>query len=160
VIDQLAGPQFAPLWKEEVGAGQKDATLPPIIFEAINAIREAYRPFAPPAGSRQASDTLVTKSSWDLWLSSCLRHLLHRRIQSRSIPYSYLNDNFVERVLSFCRENLPDLRDEQTRIQRVSGMHYPLTKLVDMHFWETGYERELAKSSRLSSSTLSPADAG
>jgi hypothetical protein len=39
-------------------------------------------------------------------------------------------------------------------------MHYPLTKLMDMHFWETGYERELAKSSRLSSSTLSPADAG
>jgi hypothetical protein len=78
VIDQLAGPQFAPLWKEEVGAGQKDATLTPIIFEAINAIREAYRPFAPPAESRQASDTLVTRSSWDLWLSSCLRHLLHR----------------------------------------------------------------------------------
>src|SRR5208283_1742438 len=61
VIDQLVTPQFSVLWKQEFGAGDNDLKLVPIILKAITAIREAYRPFAPLAESRQASDTLVTK---------------------------------------------------------------------------------------------------
>lgn len=147
VIDQLAVPQFAPLWNEEFGSGNDDAGLTPVIFKAINSIREAYRPFAPAAESRQASDTLVTKVLLGTFgcLPACDTYFI-AGFKAARFRYSYLNGNFVLRVSQFCRDNLPSLRDEQTRIERVSGMHYPLMKLVDMHFWQTGYERELVRS--------------
>src|SRR5579862_3988472 len=56
VIDQLVAPRFSVLWEHEFGAGERDLKLLPTILEATEAIREAYRPFAPPAESRQASD--------------------------------------------------------------------------------------------------------
>jgi len=52
-----------------------------------------------------------------------------------------LNDNFIDRILAFCRENLLDLRREQASISEASGIRYPLMKLVDMYFWQIGYEK-------------------
>ena len=47
---------------------------------------------------------------------------------------------FVERILHFCRENLRGLREEQGNLEHIGGMRYPLMKLVDMYFWQLGYE--------------------
>jgi hypothetical protein len=33
------------------------------------------------------------------------------------------------------------LREQQERIQQSGGMRYPLMKLVDMYFWQIGFER-------------------
>jgi hypothetical protein len=139
VIGALAAPQFEPLWKAEFGSGNGDEALVPVIFKAVDAIREAYRPFAPPSESRQASDTLVKKVLLGTFgcLPACDTYLI-AGFKAAGLRYSYLNGNFVERVLRFCRDNLPVLRGEQTRIKTASGMHYPLMKLVDMHFWQTG----------------------
>jgi len=57
----------------------------------------------------------------------------------KPVQYSYVNPGFVEQVLRFCRANLADLRQEQLRIEP-KGMHYPLMKLVDMYFWQIGFE--------------------
>ncbi len=142
VVDQLVSPQFSALWKQEFGAGDNDTKLVPIILEVIDAVREAYRPFAPAAESRQASDTLVTKVILGTLgcLPACDRYFIGG-FKSARFRYSYLNAKFVERVLRFCRDNLRDLRKEQTRIERTGGIHYPLMKLVDMYFWQIGYER-------------------
>jgi hypothetical protein len=50
--------KFSVLWQNEIGAHDDDAKLVPLILRAIDAVRDAYRPFAPPT---QASDILVTK---------------------------------------------------------------------------------------------------
>jgi len=143
VIDQLVAPRFSVLWKQECGAGDNDTKLVPIILEAIDAVREGYRPFAPAAESRQASDTLVTKVILGTFgsMPACDRYFIDG-FRIAGFRYSYLNAKFVERVLHFCRDNLRDLREEQTRIERLGGMQYPLMKLVDMYFWQIGYERD------------------
>jgi hypothetical protein len=143
VIDQLLAPQFSVLWKLEFGAGDNDSKLVPIILEAIDAVREAYRPFAPMAESRQASDTLVTKIILGTFgcLPACDRYFIDG-FKSANFRYSYLNAKFVERVLHFCRDNLRELHEEQARIERTGGMWYPLMKLVDMYFWQIGSELE------------------
>jgi hypothetical protein len=46
----------------------------------------------------------------------------------------------VERILQFCVDRLEEFRDEQQAIERVGGIRYPLMKLVDMYFWQTGFE--------------------
>jgi hypothetical protein len=143
VIDQLVAPQFSVLWGQEFGTGDNDLKLVPIIFEAIDAVREAYRPFTPSAESRQASDTLVTKIILGTFgcLPACDRYFIDG-FKNASFRYSYLNAKFVERVLQFCRDNLRELREEQGRIEHIGGMRYPLMKLVDMYFWQIGFELE------------------
>jgi hypothetical protein len=74
VIDTLASPEFLPLWQHEFGPTEDGVKLLPKVVGAINAVREAYRPFAP------ASEA------------------------------------------------------------RAGGLRYPLMKLVDMYFWQIGFE--------------------
>jgi len=143
VIELLLSPRFSILWDEEFGAGHEHTKLVPVILEVINAIKGAYRPFAPTNNAWQPSDTLVTKVLLGTFgcLPACDRYFISG-FRSAGFKYSYLNARFVERILHFCRDNLPDLLEEQTRIELSGGMHYPLMKLVDMYFWQTGYERE------------------
>lgn len=132
LVDRLADPSFSPLWEKEFGS-EDSSKLAPLILEMIEAVREAYKPFGQP------TDTLVTKVLLGTLgcLPACDRYFL-RGIKSAGFKYSYLNPQFVDRVCSFCRDNLADLRKEQARIKSGSGMHYPLMKLVDMYFYEIG----------------------
>ncbi len=141
VIDKLFEPPVSALWEREFGASDNDVELVPIILESIKAVREAYRPFAPTAESRQASDTLVTKILLGTLgcLPACDRYFIDG-FKSAGLRYSYLNTNFIERVLHFCRTNFREFREEQENIERIGGMRYPLMKLVDMYFWQTGFE--------------------
>jgi hypothetical protein len=140
-IRVLTMPHFARLWTQEFGVGANDSALAPVILTAIDAVREAYRPFAPNSNSRQASDTLVTKILLGAYgcLPACDTHFI-TGFKKAGFKYSYLNQNFVERVEHFCHQNLQDLLREQARIESASERHYPLMKLVDMHFWQTGYD--------------------
>ena len=127
--------------KKEFGADDSNSELVPGIPRLIEAIRETYRPFAPPTEARQASDTLVTKIILGTLgcLPACDRYFIDR-FKSAGFSYSYLNAEFVEPVLQFCRDNLSELRNEQDWIERAGGMRYPLMKLVDMYFWQIGFE--------------------
>lgn len=142
VIDQLVTPQYAVLWNKEFGAGDNDGDLVPIILQVVDAVREAYRPFAPQAESRQASDTLVTKVLLGTLgcLPACDRYFING-FKSANFRYSYLNAEFIGRVLRFCRDHRSELRGEQESIERIGGMRYPFMKLVDMYFWQIGFER-------------------
>jgi hypothetical protein len=139
VIDQLVRPKFSILWEQEIGAHQEDTELVPIILDLASSVREAYQPFAEAAASYQASDTLVTKVLLGTLgcLPACDKYFIDG-FKYAGFKYSQLNGKFVERVLWFCQEHLRDLRQEQARIKRVGGLHYPLMKLVDMYFWQTG----------------------
>src|ERR1035437_2135426 len=142
VIDQLAQPCFAVLWKQEFGAGEIDTELLPLVLSAADAVRQVYRPFAPATDSRQPSDTLVTKVM--LGTLGCLpaydRYFI-AGFKSAGVSFSSLNAQSVDRILQFCHDNLAALRIEQARIEKVSGIRYPLMKLVDMYFWQIGFER-------------------
>jgi hypothetical protein len=138
VVERLAAPELSALWDTEVGTNASDAALVPTILFAVDAVRDAYAPFG------AATDTLVTKVI--LGTLGCLpavdRFFIDGFKKSGN-KYSYLNALFVKRVISFCSECGGSLRLEQDRIQRVSGVRYPLMKLADMYFWEIGYEAAL-----------------
>jgi hypothetical protein len=138
-IDVLAAPRFAVLWEKEFGAGHGDGKLVPIVMDATNAIRASYRPFAQ---KRQPTDTLVTKIV--LGTLGCLpavdRYFISG-FKAAGFRYSSLNARFVDRILSFCGEHLHELQQEQMNIKNTTGVSYPLMKLLDMYFWQTGSER-------------------
>ena len=146
VVTALAAQHFEPLWQAEFGSGQNDETLVAAIFDAIDAIKNVYRPFALAVESNEPSDTLVTKVLLGTFgcLPACDTYFISG-FKDSGFKYSYLNSNFIRRALGICRENLPVLRAEQAWIKSAGGIHYPLMKLVDMHFWQTGYDLEVAR---------------
>ena len=147
VIDQLVTPQLSVLWEREFGASNTDSELVPILLKAIDAVRDAYKPFA---GANGASDTLVTKIILGTLgcLPACDRYFI-KGFKSEGLSFSHLNaknaENFVHQVLDFCQNHLRELREEQDRIERASEMRYPLMRLVDMYFWQIGSQLEASK---------------
>ncbi len=138
VVDCLASPSFAPLWENDVGCEAEHASLTPTIVAAVDAVKEAYGPFGQP------TDTLVTKVLLGTvaCLPACDRYFLDG-FKRAGFKYSYLNARFVMRVLEFCFDNVADLQAEQDRIETTGGVKYPFMKLVDMYFWQLGYEAKM-----------------
>lgn len=141
VIDVLREARFSALWQEEFGAGKADDALVPTMLDACAAIEEAYRPFACNANSKKATDTLVTKVVLGTFgcLPACDQYFV-KGFRHAGFTYSRVNAKFIHRILDFCHANLPDLRQEQKWIQRRRSVRYPLMKLVDMYFWQSGRE--------------------
>ena len=141
VIDLIGNPRFTALWDADFGASETDDQFLPIIRELIDGVRQAYKPFAPAAGSAQPTDTLITKVILGTFgcLPACDRYFIDG-FKSEGFKYSYLNDKFVGRVRGFCQANLADLQREQANVEERSGVRYPLMKLLDMYFWQIGFD--------------------
>ena len=142
VIDVFVDRRFADLRQREFGAEANDLELVPLIQAAATAIRDAYRQFG------GATDTLVTKVL--LGTFGCLPafdRFFNRGWEDAGFKPKTptLKAWFFQQVFDFCRENLVELREEQAQVERGVygvGMRYPLMKLVDMYFFQTGYEAE------------------
>jgi len=134
-VDCLALPHFAPLWDREFGCEATDVELVPVILDAAEEISKAYSQFGEP------TETLVTKVLLGTigCLPACDQYFI-AGFRGAGLGYSYLNAKFVKKLLAFSREHLTELRAEQATIRDHSGAHYPLMKLVDMYFWQLGYE--------------------
>lgn len=140
VVECLGSPSFSPLWANDFGSNPKDSELMPIVFAAIKAIKDAYSEVGKP------TDTLVTKILLGTFgcLPACDRYFIDGFKRSR-LQYSSVNAEFVRRVLKVCDDNSRALRSEQLRIESVTGIHYPMMKLVDMYFWQIGYDHRKKK---------------
>ena len=135
VVEKLASTRFSDLWGTEIGSQESDVQLVPLILDAVNTIKEAYKPFG------VATDTLATKVVLGTLgcLPACDRFFVNG-FKKSGRQYSYVNRMFVRRILHFCTTCKTELRCEQTRIKDRDDISYPLMKLVDMYFWQCGYE--------------------
>jgi hypothetical protein len=138
VIDKIFQPQFKSLWTREFGIKDNDAELIPTILDAVEVIRDAYRPVA---GTREATDTLVTKVVLGTFgnLSACDRFFISG-CKKAGYSCSGMNTRFLTQLLAFTKEHRRELLEEQQTIEPVGGIKYPLMKLVDMYFWQIGAE--------------------
>jgi len=135
VVDCLSSPRFAPLWEREFGCETTDVELVPVILDAVAEISKAYSQFGEP------TETLVTKVLLGTFgcLPACDQYFI-AGLRGAGLGYSYLNAKFVKKLLAFSCEHLKELRREQAIIRDHNGATYPLMKLVDMYFWQLGYE--------------------
>jgi len=142
VIDVVADPRFDELWETDLGASPEDVRFVPLVLELVADVAQAYAPFVG-TSSGQPTDTLISKIVLGTFgcLPACDRYFIDG-FKSQGLPFSGLNAKFVERVITFCQDHLPDLRAEQDEISKRSGIRYPLMKLVDMYFWQIGFEAD------------------
>lgn len=143
IIDLISSERFDSLWGVDFGARDTDKRLIPVILELIEGIREGYKEFVKDTDSGQPTDTLITKIILGIFgcLPACDRYFIDG-FKSEQNKFSDVNGRFIDRILAFCQTNLPDLQKEQAIIEQVGGIRYPLMKLVDMYFWQIGYEKD------------------
>ena len=136
VIRALASPKFSNLWQLDVGTHDDDVELVATIMALVESVKAAYERFGKP------TDTLASKVL--LGTVGCLPACDRFFIQgfSDGSPYSCLNGLFVGRILRFCIDKRLELAELQSMIIDRGGPRYPLMKLVDMHFWQTGFDLE------------------
>jgi hypothetical protein len=141
VIERVTSPEFIELWRTEIGQRKSDDFFVDVILTAVSAVKDAYAPYG------KATDTLATKVLLGMLacVPACDRYFIDGFKQA-GYQYSYFNKSFVKRVIQFCTDNRQDLREVQEDISR-AGSKYPLMKLADMYFWQSGYEAAEQKKS-------------
>ena len=134
-IDCLADPRWSALWSGEIGANDIGEDTFSDVVELRKCIGAAYAPFGVP------TDTLATKIMLGTLGCSpaCDRYFIVG-FTGEGHPFSCFNRLFVRRVVGFCSDNLAALRRAQARIELRVGCRYPLMKLVDMYFFQKGWE--------------------
>ncbi len=135
VVSVLTDPDHAALWQRTPCGKASDAALAAPLLRLVSALRDAYAPFG------RATDTLITKVILGTVgaLPACDRFFIDG-FKLSGLPYTAANRRFVDRVLLLCSENRVELAACRSRIDRSRGIHYPMTKLLDMYFWQVGYE--------------------
>jgi len=141
-IDAIDAQCFTTLWNTDFGSKRVEKALVPTVCELIQELRRAYKPFALRIGSAQPTDTLITKIILGTFgcLPACDRYFLSG-FKSEGFKYSSLNEEFVTAVFEYCQSNICDFQRQQKTLQKQSGVNYPLMKLVDMCFWQIGYQQ-------------------
>jgi hypothetical protein len=153
VIDLLVEDRFKPLWEHEYGTGDFDTKLGPLIMEAVNAIKTVYKPFVDKKGSQQPTDTLVSKIILGTFgcLPACDRFFIDG-FKKEEDSFSCINKQFIDRISVFCANNIDELYEVQIEIEE-KGFRYPMMKLVDMYFWQIGYDLDRQKSQQRGQTT-------
>ncbi|MDZ4733513.1 MAG: hypothetical protein SGJ16_07995 [Nitrospirota bacterium] len=117
------------------------------IFELSSWIRNWYqgniRYVNGTAKKIHATDTLVTKIL--LGTLGCIpaydRYFIEGLRATKGLSYSTLTKNNFLSVVEFYKDNRDDFDSVQESIKRTSGIYYPTMKLVDMYFWQIGFDK-------------------
>ena len=136
VIHVLASPQFSDLWQRDVGTQDGDVELAETLLALVDSVKAAYKRFGTP------TDTLATKILLGTvgCLPACDRYFI-RGFRKQGYPYSGVNLPLVNRILEFVTRNRRELAETQATIFDRGGLRYPLMKLVDMYFWQLGFDQ-------------------
>jgi len=96
--------------------------------------------------SVNATDTLVTKIM--LGTLACIpaydRYFIDG-MRNSGINYSKLSKKNFKAVAGYYKENEAEFLKAQKTIQKKSCINYPAMKLVDMYFWEIGFQADNEK---------------
>lgn len=87
------------------------------------------------------TDTLVTKIL--LGTLGCIPaydRFFIDGLRIKGLRHSRLSKSNFQSVVEFYKQNRGDFDSVQQSIQRKSGIYYPSMKLVDMYFWQIGFD--------------------
>lgn len=139
-VDLLSDERFKVLWRIDPAAEVSEHLHAPILALADD-MRDSYRPYAKRVGKDRPTHTLLTKIMMGtLGCVPATDQYFLKGFRVSGYKFSALNAPFLGRIFGFCHEYSKVLREEQRRIEQLSGVSYPLMKLADMCFWQIGQE--------------------
>lgn len=93
-----------------------------------------------------ATDTLISKVLLGtLCCSPAYDRYFIRGLKEKNMSYTTFGINSLNELFDFYDINKTEIENAQKLILTKTGNHYPLMKILDMYFWQFGYEKELAE---------------
>lgn len=90
-----------------------------------------------------ATDTLVSKIL--LGTMACVpafdRYFI-AGMKGKNMKFSKFNETSLNVLFDFAEFNKKQIEDFQTKIYKKIKIHYPTMKILDMYFWQIGYDKE------------------
>lgn len=69
-------------------------------------------------------------------------------LNANGIKETSFDEDALKALFSFMDKNKAEIQGSQKLIREETGWYYPLMKIVDMYFWQTGYDEEKNASNR------------
>jgi len=95
------------------------------------------------------TDTLISKVI--LGTLSCIpaydRYFIDG-LKEMKMRYTTFNINSLNELFDFIDNNKTEIKNVQKLIHTKTDNHYPIMKIVDMFFWQVGYDKELEEKSK------------
>lgn len=94
-----------------------------------------------------ATDTLISKII--LGTFGCVPafdDFFIKGLKAAQIKKRRFNEDGLREIFKFQRENREEIEQCALVILENSGVHYPAMKIIDMYFWQIGYDQYLLKS--------------
>jgi hypothetical protein len=145
VVEKLLDPEnrrFLALEAPDIAAG---------VIELIAEIKDIYRKCGPINGEGrkvEASDTLVSKILLGtLGCTPAFDRYFIDGMREKNLAYSGIKEDNFKQVVEFYNKNRTAFIEAQATISEEgkSTVTYPPMKLVDMYFWQIGYELDKRK---------------
>jgi hypothetical protein len=139
-VSTLLRSKYDSLWGASFADLNNDEWTISLITSLSDALREAYRQHIADEDTkrRNPSDTLITKillgtigcaPACDRFFILGFRHC--------GLSFTRFDADFLRQVMQFSRGHDRELN--QHTIEQRSGIRYPIMKLIDMYFWEIGF---------------------
>lgn len=124
------------------------------ILSVKKKLSDYYKPIVFVNGKEEtknvsSTDTLISKillgtlgciPAYDQYFISGLKD-----IKDKKRGLSTFNETSLNQLFDFIKEHEESIVSAQKDILAELGTHYPVMKIVDMHFWQIGYEAEMRK---------------
>ena len=143
-IDVLLDPKYEPLWNTDFGLESR-FDLIQIAVDLQGELYKAYRRYSEEVfgaqNNHQPINTLITKvilgtigslPAYDRYFVSGIK------LDGRGLGVP--NNKSIERLLKIC-SSTPGLLEIQKQISESRKMNYPLMKILDMYYWQRGFNR-------------------
>lgn len=124
------------------------------ILELKNELKNHYSSISFTKGANESkpispTDTLLSKIM--LGTLACVpaydRYFIDGLKEMKMKHYTFSKDSLIE-ILEFANDNKQDIKAAQKLIKIKTGNHYPIMKIIDMYFWQIGYDKELKDKKR------------
>jgi hypothetical protein len=118
----------------------------PAIVDLRDTIKTYYREIQFKRANNEfksisATDTLMSKII--LGTFGCVPaydEFLIRGLKENGIKKRKFDDLGLKEVFYFYRQNQKEIETNSVLIQKRTGRHYPIMKIIDMYFWQLGYD--------------------
>ncbi|MGB3865925.1 MAG: hypothetical protein WBA29_09890 [Xanthobacteraceae bacterium] len=107
------------------------------VFSLKSRLKDSY---ATEINTRAATDVLITKIMMGaLGCVPAFDRYLCIGLKECGLPQSFSKKKYCE-VLKFCKDELGDFEKAQRSLTQNGGVDYPLMRVVDIYFWQLGFE--------------------
>lgn len=146
-IAVLLEPKYHPLWNLDLDDSFNSSRLADLIFnlkdEIIKAYVENISEINGLAKQVNVTDTLLTKILMGtMGCTPAYDRYFVDGLKENGFQHYNFNKKSYNELLEFYRFKRSELSYAQNQIRKHRGFEYPMMKLVDMYFWQLGFNKE------------------